>query len=95
MMNFEGGVKMDKINISLDDELLERCDKATKKFYTSRSGLISMALSQFLLANEMTYAISDLSNAMRKIADTGAVDDDTYRQLEEFERFAELLNLKK
>lgn len=86
---------MAKVNISIDDELLERVDKATKKLYTSRSGLVSMALSQFLLANEMTYAITDLSSAMRKIADTGAIDDDTYRQLEEFERFAELLNLKK
>lgn len=39
---------MAKINISIDDELLKKADKFAKKIYTSRSGLISIALVNYM-----------------------------------------------
>lgn len=82
---------MAKINISIDDELLERADKYTVSLYTSRSGLISMALASFMNSQECILAIKDMSLAMRKIADTGIVDDETLQQLKDFEKMSQLL----
>ena len=39
---------MKRINISIDEELLNKIDSYAKKRYLSRSGLISLALSIFL-----------------------------------------------
>lgn len=80
-----------KINISLDDELLERVDSFADSNYMTRSGLISLALVQYLNTNEMTLAIKDLSLAVRKIADEQECDEETLRKLEDFERVAKLL----
>lgn len=82
---------MAKINISIDDELLERADKYTESLYTSRSGLISMALASFMNSQECILAIKDMSLAMRKIADTGIIDDETMQQLKDFEKMSQLL----
>lgn len=82
---------MSKINISIDDELLERADKYTKKMYTSRSGLISIALASYMNSQEVIYAINDMSLAIRKIADQGSIDDETIQQLKDFEKMSQLL----
>lgn len=82
---------MSKINISIDDELLERADKYTKKLYTSRSGLISIALASYMNSQEVIYAVNDLALAIRKIADNGFVDNETKEKLEDFERVSKLL----
>ena len=39
---------MAKINISIDDELLKKADNFAKEIYTSRSGLISRALVNYM-----------------------------------------------
>lgn len=79
-----------KVNVTLDDELMERIDNYADKNYMSRSGLISLSVTQYLNSHEVILAISDISVAMRKIADTGKVDDETLEQLEDFERLAKL-----
>lgn len=82
---------MAKITISLDDELLKRVDNYSDENYMSRSGLISLSLTQYLNSADVTKAIKDLAFAMRKIADNGVVDEDTQKQLEDFERLSKLL----
>lgn len=82
---------MAKINISIDDELLQRADNYTQKLYTSRSGLISMSLASFMNSQECIIAINEMSLAMRKIADNGFVDNETKEKLEDFERVSKLL----
>lgn len=79
-----------KVSISLDDELISRIDRYADENYMSRSGLISLACSQFLNQNEVVCALKDVSIAMRKIADNGTVDHETMEQLEDFERLANL-----
>lgn len=82
---------MAKITISLDDELVKRVDNYADENYMSRSGLISLSLTQYLNSAEGTKAIKDLAFAMRKIADEGFIDEDTKRQLEDFERLSKML----
>lgn len=80
-----------KLGIALDDELLARIDRYADENYMSRSGLISLACTQFLNASEVTMAIKDLALSVRKIADNNMVDHDTLEQLEDFERMSKLL----
>lgn len=82
---------MAKINISIDDNLLERLDKVADSNYMSRSGLISTACAQYINSNEVIVAIKDMALCMRKIADEGTVDHETMEQLEDFERVCKLL----
>jgi metal-responsive CopG/Arc/MetJ family transcriptional regulator len=80
-----------KVQVSLDDKLVERIDKYAESNYMSRSGVVSFATSQFLNQNEVLGLVKDMSLAMRKIADTGDVSDDALRQLEDFERTIKIL----
>ena len=80
-----------KLGITLDDDLLKRLDTYADRNYMSRSGLISLAVSQYLNSQEMILAIKDLSVAVRKIADNGSVDHETMEQLEDFERVVKLM----
>ena len=86
---------MAKVQITLDDELMKRVDTYADENYMSRSGLLSLAATQFLNAADVSRAIKDLSLAMQKIADTGQVDHETMEQLEDFERLAKFLTPKR
>lgn len=85
-----------KVNITIDDELMKRADDYADRNYMSRSGLMALALTQYLNTNEMMLAVKDMAFCMRKIADTGSIDHETMEQLEDFERLAKMLtgNLK-
>lgn len=80
-----------KVNITLDEELLQRVESFADENYLTRSGLITLAVSQYLIQAEASRAIVDISLAMRKIADTGSVTEEQLNQLEDFERFARML----
>lgn len=82
---------MAKINISVDDNLLERMDRYAEDNYMSRSGLVSISVAQYLNANEVITLVKDMSLAMRKIADSGTIDSDTVQKLEDFERISKML----
>lgn len=79
-----------KVQVSLDDNLVVRIDNYADANYMSRSGLISLATSQFLNQVEMMMLVKDMSLAMRKIADSGKVDKDTLEKLEDLERFCKV-----
>lgn len=80
-----------KLGISLDDNLVARIDSYVSSNYMSRSGLISLACTQFLNANEVVVAVKELSLAMRKIAESGSIDVDTRKKLEDFEILSQFL----
>lgn len=80
-----------KINVSLDDKLIERIDHYVENYYMSRSSFVSLACTQFLNQSEVVFAIKDLSLAMQKIAKDKKVDDDTLERLEDFERISRML----
>lgn len=80
-----------KINISLDEELVKRIESYSDANYMSRSGFISLACTQYLAQADVVTAIKTLTLALQKIADTGAVDSETMKQLEDYQRLAKLL----
>lgn len=82
-----------KINISLDEELVKRIEDYADRNYMSRSGCISFACTQFLNQEDAARAVTDLAVTMRKIADSGKVDNHTREKLEDFERIANMLFL--
>ena len=80
-----------KVNITLDDQLMKRVDEYADQNYMSRSGLISLATTQFLNAADVTAAFKDMTLCMRKIADNNAVDEETLGRLQDCERVLKLL----
>lgn len=82
---------MKKINISINDELLYRADKYGENNYISRSGLISLSLSQYLASQEVYQLLRSMSVAMNKIADKGEIDEETMQELKDFERICNSL----
>lgn len=82
---------MAKINISMDDALLDRVDKLASESYVSRSGLIAMAMSDYVNSKEIVSAIKSMSVSMAKIASTGTIDEETKKELEAFEKVCAML----
>jgi metal-responsive CopG/Arc/MetJ family transcriptional regulator len=80
-----------KVNITLDEDLMRRVDEYAEENYLNRSSLVSIATTQFLNAADVTKAVKDMAFAMRKIADSGEIDDESRRQLEDFERLSKML----
>lgn len=80
-----------KVQITLDDALMHRVDTYADENYMSRSGLVSLAVTQYLNSADVTKAIKDMALCMRKIADTGNIDDEIREELEDFERIAKML----
>lgn len=80
-----------KVQISVDDELMAKVDRAADAMYTSRSGYFAMAASQLLMAYEAMDAVKTMSLAIKKIADTGTIDDVTRHQIEDFERITKMI----
>ena len=80
-----------KVNITLDDELMQRVDAYADENYMSRSGLLSVAVTQYLNQQDVIRAMKGLALSMAKIAETNKIDDDTKKELEDFERIARLL----
>lgn len=79
-----------KVNVSLDDELMARIDRYADENYMSRSGLITLACTQYLNQFDIINAWKEVAVCMRTIADKGTVDHETMEQLEDFERLARL-----
>lgn len=85
---------MAKINISINDDLLARADNFADENYTSRSGLITTALAEYLNSRELMGLIKNMSLAVNKIAETGNVDDETMQMIRDFERMTKLVPVK-
>lgn len=80
-----------KVNVTFNDDLMKRIDEYAERNYMSRSGLISFATTQFLNGQQLITAVQDMSVCMRKIAETGIVDEETERRLQELEIVAKVL----
>lgn len=86
---------MAKVQISIDDDLLSKIDKLADSMYMSRSGFISYATSQVINSNAVMLAITEVSLALKKIADTGFISDDDKQQLDDFERVVKMITSSK
>lgn len=79
-----------KVNVTLDDALMERIDSYADANYMSRSGFVSLACTQYLNQMEAFRAIKEMALCMKKIADNGKLDHETMEQLEDMERLAKM-----
>lgn len=80
-----------KVNVTLDENLVERMDNYADDNYLSRSGLMSLALTQYLNQNDIVRAVNEISLAMRKIADNKELSEEEVRNLKDFETLAKML----
>lgn len=80
-----------KVNITLDDELMHRVDQYADENYMSRSGFISLACVQYLNTQEAFRLVKQMSVTLKKIAEDGAVDAETRRELDDYERICRML----
>lgn len=80
-----------KVQVSINDSLLQRADEYCNNNYMTRSAFISFAMTQALNQADTINAINVIADAMKKIAITGTIDEDTKKKLEDFERISKLL----
>lgn len=80
-----------KVNVTLNDELLKRIDSFAEENFMTRSGLISVAVSQYLSGHAVTGALKELAICMRKIADSNEMDEESMQKLEEFRTLVKYL----
>lgn len=85
---------MAKISISINDDLLSRLDKSAAETYSTRSGFISQAVLQYLTSIEIPNIMSNMYVVMQKIADNNEIDEETKKQLQDFQALAKALNKK-
>ena len=82
---------MAKINVSIDDELLKRADDFADANYTSRSGLFTTALVEYLNGRELVLVLRKMNVTLDKIAAEGECDEETLKELEDFSRFVQMM----
>lgn len=83
-----------KVNVTIDEGLLERIDEYAEDNFITRSGLVQLAMSQFLTANEATKALVEISLSLKKIAQSGSFSEDDLRRLQGLEQLAIMLSAK-
>lgn len=82
---------MAKVQISINDNLLKRLDDFADENYTSRSGLIQTAVTEYLNTREVLMLVKNISLAVAKVADTGNIDEETMKKLEDFDRATKVM----
>ena len=80
-----------KVQITIDDDLLLKVDEYADDHYMNRSSVFTLGVTQIVNAEIVTKAIKSMAVSMRKIADSGQIDDETRQQLEDFERVCSLM----
>lgn len=80
-----------KIQITIDEDLMKRVDEYADSNYMSRSGFITLALTQYLNSNEMVGAITRMGLAMERIADKGEIDEQSQKELADIQSICSIL----
>lgn len=82
-----------RVNMSLPEDLVKRLDEYAKENYTSRSGLVSLACNQFLLARDVRKTLIHVQAAMDSIAKTKQLSEEDAKQLDDFCRLLAMMNV--
>lgn len=78
-----------KVQLTLNDELIERIDRFNESHYMTRTGFVTMACVQYLAQQEMFELLKDMRKCVNAIKDNKEL---TQEQLDELQGFAELLD---
>lgn len=88
------GVFYMRVNMTLNNELLERIDNYAKSNYMNRSSVVSFACNQFLISNELQSLLVDMKRALQTIANKETITDEQLKELEKFENICDLMTKK-
>lgn len=83
-----------KITMNINDDLLSRVDNYARANYLTRTSVFSMAVSQFLLSQELPTMMANLNNAMLKIAETGEITEEQQKAIDMMDALCTALNAK-
>lgn len=85
---------MAKINISINDDLLHTVDQIADDNFLSRSGLISLALVQYVNQSKLVSSLENVSNCFSVIARNNEIDSDSLKTLKEFQMLCQMMQKK-
>ena len=80
-----------KVQITLEEELLNMVDDYCDKNFMNRSWLISQSLMQVLNQQKMIDSFSNLSIAMKNAIANGNIDEETKKEIQNFETLCSML----
>ena len=83
---------MARVQISIDDSLLARLDEYADRNFTTRSGAISLACNQLIMTDDVRRSIRTISIAMKRIAESNVIDDQSKEDLKSFELLAQMIS---
>ena len=84
-----------KLQITMDEELLNAVDKYCDKNFMNRSQLISQSLVQVINQQKMIDSIVNISVAMKNVSEKGEIDENTRKEMETFETMCKMFIGKK
>ena len=84
-----------KLQITMDEELLNSVDEYCDKNFMNRSWLISQSLVQVINQQKMIDSIVNISVAMKNVSEKGEIDENTRKEMETFETMCKMFIGKK
>lgn len=79
-----------KLQITMDQELLNAVDDYCDKNFMNRSWLISQSLVQVINQQKMIDSIVNISVALKNVSEKGQLDEDTRKEMESFETMCKM-----
>lgn len=80
----------EKVQITMDADLLKDVDEYCDKNYMNRSWMISQACLQMVNQQKLVDAICSMSLAIKKCAESGEMDENAIREMEQFEAISKM-----
>lgn len=84
-----------KVQLSLDDRLVERADAFADENYMSRSAFFTACATQYLAQYEAVALVKKLSAVLDKFESTGELDEEARKQLTDFQTLARIVAIGK
>lgn len=80
-----------RVSLTLEEELLKRIDEYAKKNYLSRSGLVSVAVNQYLTTLQVLDSSQKMANAFENLAQSGKFTEEQVKELQDAEKLMNTL----
>lgn len=84
-----------KVQISIDEGLLARLDEFADRNFCTRSGAVSMAVSQLVLQDELQRSLRSMALAMQRIAENGELDEQSKNDMKQIQALVQIMSQSK
>ena len=75
-----------KINVTIDEELLDEVDKYSKNYHMSRSGFLSLSVGKYIEAIKFQTILPEYVDLLKDLSSGSDLDDDTMEKIDDMER---------